>query len=72
MNRKKGSGAKTLIIAINFKMYSKKYRSEEKGVGRPLIIAIEEPELYLHPHLARVFKDTLYSLADVTVKNNLI
>ncbi|MEK4084263.1 AAA family ATPase [Psychrobacillus sp. FSL K6-1415] len=29
-----------------------------------MIIAIEEPELYLHPHLAIVFKDTLYSLAD--------
>ncbi|WP_409974352.1 ATP-dependent nuclease [Bacillus sp. Bva_UNVM-123] len=62
-----GNGVqRTFILSIlkGFKMYNKKYQSEEKGVGRPLIIAIEEPELYLHPHLARVFKDTLYSLAD--------
>jgi len=62
-----GSGVqRTFILSIlkGFKMYSKKYRFEEKGVARPLIIAIEEPELYLHPHLARVFKDTLYTLAD--------
>jgi len=62
-----GSGVqRTFILSIlkGFKMYSKRYRSEEKGVGRPLIIAIEEPELYLHPHLARVFKETLYTLAD--------
>jgi predicted ATP-dependent endonuclease of OLD family len=32
--------------------------------NRPLIFAIEEPELYLHPHIAKVFKETLYSLAD--------
>lgn len=62
-----GNGVqRTFILSIlkGFKMYNKKFKSEEKGVSRPLIIAIEEPELYLHPHLARVFKDTLYSLAD--------
>lgn len=62
-----GNGVqRTFILSIlkGFKMYNKKYQTEEKGVSRPLIIAIEEPELYLHPHLARVFKDTLYSLAD--------
>lgn len=62
-----GSGVqRTFILSIlkGFKMYMKRYRSSEKGVNRPLIIAIEEPELYLHPHLARIFRDTLYSLAD--------
>ncbi len=62
-----GNGVqRTFMLSIlkGFKLYMKKYQSEEKGTNRPLIIAIEEPELYLHPHLARVFKDTLYSLAD--------
>ncbi|MCM3729548.1 ATP-dependent endonuclease [Neobacillus cucumis] len=62
-----GNGVqRTFMLSIlkGFKMYMKKYQGEEKGVNRPLIIAIEEPELYLHPHLARVFKETLYSLAD--------
>ncbi|TFH59650.1 ATP-dependent nuclease [Peribacillus frigoritolerans] len=62
-----GNGVqRTFMLSIlkGFKMYLKKYKGEEKGTNRPLIIAIEEPELYLHPHLARVFKDTLYSLAD--------
>ncbi|MBJ8008870.1 MULTISPECIES: ATP-dependent nuclease [Bacillus cereus group] len=62
-----GNGVqRTFMLSIlkGFKMYMKKYQDEEKGINRPLIIAIEEPELYLHPHLARVFKETLYSLAD--------
>ncbi|MDA4080756.1 MULTISPECIES: ATP-dependent nuclease [Bacillus] len=62
-----GNGVqRTFMLSIlkGFKMYMKKYQSEGKGINRPLIIAIEEPELYLHPHLARVFKETLYSLAD--------
>ena len=61
-----GNGVqRTFMLSIlkGFKLYMKKYQ-QEKGTNRPLIIAIEEPELYLHPHLARVFKDTLYSLAD--------
>ncbi|PEB38414.1 ATP-dependent nuclease [Bacillus pseudomycoides] len=62
-----GNGVqRTFMLSIlkGFKMYMKKFQGEEKGINRPLIIAIEEPELYLHPHLARVFKETLYSLAD--------
>ncbi|ELK46094.1 AAA family ATPase [Halobacillus sp. BAB-2008] len=62
-----GNGVqRTFILSIfkGFKLFKKKFNEEEKGVNRPLIIAIEEPELYLHPHLARVFKDTLYNLVD--------
>ncbi|MGM0752567.1 MAG: ATP-dependent nuclease [Bacillota bacterium] len=62
-----GNGVqRTFMLSIlkGFKMYMKRYQGEDKGVNRPLIIAIEEPELYLHPHLARVFKETLYGLAD--------
>ena len=62
-----GNGVqRTFMLSIlkGFKMYMKRYQGDDKGVNRPLIIAIEEPELYLHPHLARVFKETLYSLAD--------
>lgn len=65
-----GNGVQRTFIVSILKGY-RKYRSEFPPEGReqiaarrPLIIAVEEPELYLHPHIARVFKDTLYQLAD--------
>ncbi|MCQ6532277.1 ATP-dependent nuclease [Bacillus mycoides] len=62
-----GNGVQRTFILSVFKGFRKyKRRFEEGNIEnkRPLIIALEEPELYLHPHLARVFKNTLYSLAD--------
>lgn len=65
-----GNGVqRTFIVSIlkGFRKFKSKYPEEEKEVAtysRPLIIAIEEPELYLHPQISRIFKDTLYSLAD--------
>ncbi|WP_047150909.1 ATP-dependent nuclease [Aneurinibacillus tyrosinisolvens] len=62
-----GNGVqRTFILSIfkGFKKYKRRFETEEMENSRPLIIALEEPELYLHPHLARIFKDTLYSLAD--------
>lgn len=65
-----GNGVQRTFIVSLLKGY-RKYRSQfppegraEIAARRPLIIAVEEPELYLHPHIARAFKDTLYQLAD--------
>ncbi|WP_240421269.1 ATP-dependent nuclease [Paenibacillus periandrae] len=65
-----GNGVqRTFIVSIlkGYRKYKSKYSIEAKEQAlsrRQLIIAIEEPELYLHPQIARIFKDTLYSLAD--------
>jgi putative ATP-dependent endonuclease of the OLD family len=62
-----GNGVqRTFILSVfkGFRKYKRRFETENTENNRPLIIAIEEPELYLHPHLARVFKETLYSLAD--------
>lgn len=62
-----GNGVqRTFILSVfkGFRKYKNRFESDNVKNNRPLIIALEEPELYLHPHLARVFKDTLYSLAD--------
>lgn len=62
-----GNGVqRTFILSVfkGFRKYKRRFETENIVNNRPLIIALEEPELYLHPHLARVFKDTLYSLAD--------
>ncbi|MNX47590.1 hypothetical protein D3C86_781460 [compost metagenome] len=65
-----GNGVqRTFIVSIlkGYRKYKSRYSTETKEQvlsRRQLIIAIEEPELYLHPQIARIFKETLYSLAD--------
>ncbi|OPG16295.1 ATP-dependent nuclease [Ferroacidibacillus organovorans] len=65
-----GTGVqRTFILSIlkGYKKYVRRFpkdAKEQQLTSRPLIIAIEEPELYLHPHISRIFKDTLYGLAD--------
>ncbi|MGO4185961.1 ATP-dependent endonuclease, partial [Paenibacillus sp. TAF43_2] len=65
-----GNGVqRTFILSIlkGFRKFKSRYPNDERehaSYNRPLIFAIEEPELYLHPQVAKVFKDTLYSLAD--------
>lgn len=65
-----GNGVqRTFILSIlkGFRKFKSQFPSDHKEAtlfNRPLIFAIEEPELYLHPQIAKVFKDTLYSLAD--------
>jgi predicted ATP-dependent endonuclease of OLD family len=36
---------------------------EPIGFPRPIILAIEEPELYMHPQMQRKMRDTLYRIA---------
>lgn len=45
-----------------------RYHSHLKSIGdsksRPLIVAFEEPEIYLHPSAANLLRDTIYSLGE--------
>lgn len=52
-----GSGLQSAIVVAIFRTYQELHR---KGA----IFAIEEPEVFLHPHRARFFASTLCSLAD--------
>jgi len=38
--------------------------SEEETFKRPVVFAIEEPELYMHPQIERKMRDTLYDLSE--------
>ena len=40
-----------------------KKRMESNEYVRPLLIAFEEPEIYLHPQAAQQMKDTIYNLS---------
>ena len=52
-----GSGLQSAIVVAIFRTYQELQR---EGA----IFAIEEPEVFLHPHRARFFNDTLRGLAD--------
>ncbi|MGK5509885.1 ATP-dependent nuclease [Brevibacillus formosus] len=45
-----------------------RYHSHLKSLGetktRPLLVAFEEPEIYLHPAAANLLRDTIYSLGE--------
>lgn len=45
-----------------------RYHSHLKALGeaktRPLLVAFEEPEIYLHPAAANLLRDTIYSLGE--------
>ena len=38
-------------------------QSDSQGDTRPIILSVEEPELYMHPQMERKMRDTLYRLA---------
>lgn len=56
-----GSGTQSALAIAIARAYS-------EIVRRPLILAIEEPELYLHPHGCRHFRKLLQELADSGVQ----
>jgi predicted ATP-dependent endonuclease of OLD family len=50
------------LAALNYIIEVK--RSLGADTDKQFIICIEEPELYLHPHMIRKFRDLLYKLTD--------
>ncbi|ABO49407.1 ATP-dependent endonuclease of the OLD family-like protein [Desulforamulus reducens MI-1] len=53
-----------LIRTAIFSMlkYHAKLKAKKETRTKPLIIAFEEPEIYLHPSAANMLRDTIYSL----------
>lgn len=58
---KQGTG---LIRTTAFAMlkYHSKLKRERNLETRPILVAFEEPEIYLHPAAANLLRDTIYSL----------
>jgi len=58
---KQGTG---LIRTTAFAMlrYHSNLKMEKKIETRPILVAFEEPEIYLHPTAANLLRDTIYSL----------
>jgi putative ATP-dependent endonuclease of the OLD family len=58
---KQGTG---LIRTTAFAMlrYHSNLKTEKKLETRPILVAFEEPEIYLHPSAANLLRDTIYSL----------
>ena len=58
---KQGTG---LIRTTAFAMlrYHSNLKTEKKLETRPILVAFEEPEIYLHPAAANLLRDTIYSL----------
>jgi len=58
----KGEGIQRAIIFSIFKVYSDLLVKADTERSRSLIFAIEEPELYLHPHTQKVFLEVLKTI----------
>jgi len=60
---KQGTG---LIRTTAFAMlrYHTNLRKEKNLETRPILVAFEEPEIYLHPAAANLLRDTIYALGD--------
>jgi putative ATP-dependent endonuclease of the OLD family len=60
---KQGTG---LIRTTAFAMlrYHSNLKTEKKLETRPILVAFEEPEIYLHPAAANLLRDTIYSLGN--------
>ena len=58
---KQGTG---LIRTTAFAMlrYHSNLKTEKKIETRPILVAFEEPEIYLHPSAANLLRDTIYAL----------
>lgn len=64
---RKGQGLQSSLYFTIFRFYAEKILKPIGITGdkRPLIFAIEEPELYLHPHIQRVMLRTLQKISDI-------
>ncbi len=67
----KGEGVQRAIIYSIFKVYSEVLIKADVERERSLIFAIEEPELYLHPHKQKVFLEALKTIARGGETNDL-
>lgn len=63
---KKGHGLqRTLIMALLqvLSRYAEEDSTEGDIIAKPIILAVDEPELYMHPQMERKMRDALYRLA---------
>lgn len=63
----KGHGLQRSLVFSLLQMYISSKR--EDGVGRSMILGIEEPELYIHPHCQRLIYNVLREFAGVSDEN---
>lgn len=58
---RQGTGLLRTAVFSMFRYHAR--LREEKGIEtRPLLVAFEEPEIYLHPSAANLLRDTIYAL----------
>ncbi len=63
---KKGHGLQRAMILTILRVYAehlKRMKAQERSSEKSIILAIEEPELYLHPQMQRTLMDVLLSIA---------
>ena len=60
----KGHGMQRSIVFALLQMLIKS--GQQQGEGRPIILGIEEPELYIHPHAQRLIYRVLKEFAGLT------
>lgn len=60
----KGHGLQRAVIFSILRSYAKLITKRPDGAKRPLILAIEEPELYMHPTAQRTIRKVFRSIAD--------
>jgi len=61
--RSKGHGLQRALIFAIFRVYALSTKGKQPNKTKPFIFAVEEPELYLHPHHQRVLFQVLQLLA---------
>lgn len=60
---RQGTGLLRTAIFSMFRYHTKLNEQRERHI-RPLIVAFEEPEIYLHPSAANLLRDTIYDLGN--------
>lgn len=63
----KGHGMQRSLVFALLQMLIASTRSKDGPVTRPIVLAIEEPELYIHPHSQRLIFHVLKEFAGVRV-----
>lgn len=58
-----GHGAQRALVLSLLEILSDERNETEGDYNRPLILMIEEPEIYMHPQMLRSMKDVLLSIA---------